>query len=346
MKKWIPMLLIVAVLVLPVSAAEFTAPEVPEEGAELMPEDTASFSNGLRQLLQKAVEAVRPDLANALSAGGSVIAAAFAVSILSCVNGCSDTAVRLAGTAAVTGLLLQDANAMLLLAKDTVIQLSAYGKLLLPVMTAAMAAQGGITASAGLYIGTAFFDSILGSLLTDIFVPLTYLLLALSVGFCASGEELLKRIRDLLKAGLSWSLKTVLMVFTTYMSITGVVSGTTDAAALKAAKVSISTFVPLVGGILSEASEAVLVGAGVMKNTAGIYGIFAALALGLGPFLKIAAHYLVLKVTAAFCGVFEGKEMTALVEDFSGIMGILLGITGAMCLLLLISTVCFMKGVS
>jgi stage III sporulation protein AE len=128
------------------------------------------------------------------------------------------------------------------------------------------------------------------------------------------------------------------------MGITGVITGTTDAAALKATKMTISSFVPVVGSILSEASEAVLVSAGMAKNAAGIYGIFAILALFLEPFLRIGAHYLILKLTAAVCNVFGEKRATDLIEDFSSAMGFLLGMTGSICLLLLISTVCFLKG--
>ena len=128
------------------------------------------------------------------------------------------------------------------------------------------------------------------------------------------------------------------------MSITGVVSGTTDAAVLKTTKVTISSVVPVVGGILSDASEAVLVSAGLMKNAAGIYGIFAVLAVFLLPFLRVGVQYLLLKFTAAVCSIFAPKSITELIGDFSTAMGLLLAMTGSVCLLQLISTVCFMKG--
>ena len=82
-----------------------------------------------------------------------------------------------------------------------------------------------------------------------------------------------------------------------------------------------------------------------MKNAAGMYGIFAVLALFLEPFLRIGVHYLMLKVTAAVCGIFGCKEMTELIGGFSEAMGLLLAMTGSVCLLLLIGTVCFLKGV-
>ena len=172
-----------------------------------------------------------------------------------------------------------------------------------------------------------------------------YFYLALATASGALGEQTLGKMRDLVKSFVSWCLKILLTVFTTYMSITGVVSGTTDAAALKAAKVTISSVVPVVGGILSDASEAVLISAGLMKNSAGIYGILATLAVFLTPFLRIGTQYLMLKMTAAVCGIFGSKGVVDVIGDFSAAMGLLLAMTGSVCLMLLVSTVCFLKGV-
>ena len=209
-----------------------------------------------------------------------------------------------------------------------------------------MAAQGGITGSAVLYSGTVLFDSILGHLIARMITPMIYLFLALAAGNGAVGEDVLKKFRDSIKWLMTWCLKIVLYVFTGYMGITGVVSGTTDAAALKAAKLTISGVVPVVGGILSDASEAVLVSAGIVKNSAGIYGLLAIISVCIGPFLRIGSHYLMLKITGAVCGIYGSKSIADFIGDFSTAMGLLLGMTGSVCLLLLISTVCFLRGVS
>ena len=171
------------------------------------------------------------------------------------------------------------------------------------------------------------------------------LYLGLAAANSATGEDMLKRMKELLKWVMSWCLRTVLTVFTAYMGITGAVTGSTDAAVLKAAKTTISTAVPVVGGVLSNAAETVLAGAAVMKNAAGIYGIFAVLAVFLAPFLRIGIHYLMVKLSAAVTGIFGCKQMTDLIGDFSEAMGFLLAMTGSVCTLHLISTVCFLKGV-
>lgn len=345
MTKFMLTLLLIFSLATPASALEITAPEVPKSGEEFMPEKTDSFGDGFFELLQSVLLHLRPDLAEASQVCLSVAAAVMIVSVLRTFSGGIKMAADMAGTTAIAAVLLLNTNSMIRLGAETVAELSEYGKLLYPVMAAAMAAQGGVTASAALYTGTAIFDAVLSSLISNLMVPMVYLFLALAAANSVAGEDLLKKMRDLLKNAMSWCLKTVLTVFTTYMSITGVVSGTTDAAALKATKVTISSVVPVVGGILSDASEAVLVSAGALKNAAGIYGILAVLAVFLEPFLRIGSHYLILKATAAVCGIFGSKEMTGLIEDFSTAMGLLLAMTGSVCLLLLISTVCFMKGV-
>ena len=332
-------------LILPVSAAEFTAPEVPESGRELMPEETESFGEGLLEMLGKALTAVEPELQEAGRACVSVTAAVLLVSLLESFSDPVSASAELAGTAAVSGVLLMASHTLIRLGADTVTEISEYGKLLLPVMTAALAAQGGLTASTALFTGTAAFSALLSSLIAKLLVPMIYLFLALAAAHSALGEGLLKQLRDLTKGAVSWSLRLILTVFTTYMAITGVVSGTTDAAALKAAKLTVSTVVPVVGGILSDASEAILVGAGVVKNAAGLYGIFAVLAVCLRPFLRIGCHYLLMKATAGICSVIGSKRLAELVGDFSAAMGLLLAMTGSACLMLLISTVCFMKGV-
>ena len=345
MKRILLMILLIFKLALPVSASGFTPPEVPEAGARMMPSNTESFGEGLLELLRNGLETIHPDIKAAGDVCLVLIGIVLLLSVLQAVPGTSQMACDLVGAVGIGVLLLQQTNSLVHLGAETVDQVSSYGMLLLPVMTAALAAQGGITGSAALYTGTAFFNSVLSGMIAQLLIPMIYLFLTLAVANSAVNENVLKQLRDFIKWLMVWTLKILLYIFTGYMGITGVVSGTTDAAALKAAKLTISGVVPVVGGILSDASEAVLVSTGVVKNSAGVYGMLAVLALCMGPFLRIGIHYLILKASAGVCGVFGSKRITDLIGDFSSAMGLLLAMTGSTCLLFLISMVCFLKGV-
>lgn len=322
-------------------AQELQPPTVSADAEALMPEEGSSFENGLRSMLQKALPSAISQIRQALKIGLAVFSCVFLVSIF---EG-SSSAAMIAGAVCVTTLMLHSSKALIGLALNTVIEISEYSKLFLPVIAAASSAQGSITSATALCAGTSFFTAFLSNVLRRIMIPVIYLFLAAAVANCALGEAALKKIRDQLKKLSAWFLKTVLTLFLTYMSITGAVTGTADKTAVKAAKAAISTVVPVIGKTLADASEALLLSTDLVKNTIGIYGIFAFLAIFLAPFFHIGVHYLVMKATAAVCGIVGSKRLTELIEDFSAAMGLLLGMIGSMCALSIIGTVCFLKGV-
>lgn len=340
MKQVILLVMMILTLTVPASALDLTAPTVPQ----VEPGGPQSFTEDLLEILRDGVERFRPDLKEAAGACVTILAVGMALSMLSAMPGRPRGAVELAGTVLAAAVLLGPARSLIGLGVETVTELSEYEKLLLPVLTAALAAQGGVNASAALYAGTAAFNAILSGLVTGVLIPAVWVYLALAVGYGATGDGMLKKIRDLVRSAAVWGLKTILYVYTGYISITGVVSGATDASLLKAAKLTISGAVPVVGGILSDASEAVLASAAAVKNAAGIYGLLAITAMWLGPFLRIGVHYLMLKAAGAVSGVFGVGSLSGVVEDFAGAMGLLLAMTGAVCLMLIISTICFLKG--
>lgn len=345
MRRLLMILLILPLLIVPVSAEDLTAPAAPKSAQDIMPSEADSFWEGVQEIALNVLPQVQPAVAEGLRVCLSLTAVVLLVSLVQTLPGAGKHTTDLAGAVAIGTLLLQSANSLIGLGADTVQELSEYGKLFLPVMTTAMAASGAATTSAALYAGTTLFNSVLSSLVSGLLVPMIYIFLCLSVANSAIGEDLLKKLRDFVKWLMTWCLKIILYAFTAYMGITGVISGTTDAAALKATKLTISGMVPVVGNILSDASEAVLASADVVKTAAGVYGMLAIIAVCIVPFLQIGVQYLLLKITAAVCGVFGTKRATALIQDFSAAMGLLLAMTGTGCLLLLVSTVCFMKGV-
>lgn len=344
MKKLFMALLLVFALAVPASATEITAPEPPESAEEYLPEDRVSFSEGLWYVISMAMRELTPDISSCIHVCASLLGTALILSLLKTYEGKSKAVVDLAGVIAVACVLMDSTHSLIRIADETVTQLSEYGKLLIPVMTAALAAQGGSGSAAALYTATAFFDAVLSSSVTAILVPGIYVFLTVAIVNAAVGDALMKKMKDFVKWLLSWGLKIILYAFTGYVSITGVVSGTADQTALKAAKVTLGGMIPVVGGIISDASETILVGASLVKSSVGVYGLLVLIAIVVVPFLKIGLQYLLLKLTAAVCGIFCDKNITSLMEDFSGAMGLMLAMTGTVCLLFMISVVCFLRG--
>lgn len=336
----------IILLAVPAHAAEFDAPAVPDSGVAFMPKEPETFSEGVWEILVEAAAHVKPAISEAAGLCCSLIISVILCSIVKSVPGCPSKVVELVNTVFIAVLLLNPSNTMIHLGTTTIAELNNYGKLLFPVLTAALAANGGVTKSSALYTSAVALNSILCAVISSIIVPLIYVFLTLSIASEAIGEKRFDKMKGYIKGLITWGLKKVLYIFTAFLGITGVVSGTADTAALKATKLTISGVVPVVGGILSNASETVLVGAGVIKNSVGVYGLLAILSVWIGPFIRIGVQYVLLALTNAVCDVFTKDRSCKLIDDFASAMGMLVGMTGTVCIFLLISIVCFMKGVA
>jgi hypothetical protein len=178
----------------PVRATEIAAPPVTGEAEQFMPEEMPSFAEGLLYILKTALRELRPDLLQSCRLCLSVISVAILMSVMEAFSSKTRDLVNTVGVLSIGFLLFGSTNALIGMAADTIQEISSYGKLLLPAMTAAVAAQGGTASSTILYTGTAFFDALLSTIITVFLIPMVYLFLAMTIGHCAIGENLLKNI--------------------------------------------------------------------------------------------------------------------------------------------------------
>ncbi len=248
-------------------------------------------------------------------------------------------AANLAGALAVTAVAAADVNSLLGMGTGAIEKRSSFANVLLPAVAAVAAATGAVTGAAARQMAAALFSDLLISLINGLLVPLLYGYIAASVAQAALGREELKRMADLLKWVVTTLITITMIAFVSYLTASGVVAGTADAAAVKAARFAISGAIPVVGGILSDAAETVLASAGVLRGTVGVFGMVTVLGICLAPLLRMAVHYLAYKLVAALASAFGDGPVCALVDRLSSAFGLVLGMTGACCLLLLIALV-------
>ena len=142
MKRFLLCLVFVLVTILPVSAMEAEPPEVPESGELYMPENTESFGEALWHIFKTAVSTLSPEIASV----AKLCLGLSAVIVLSCicknVPGSSGQAIGLCSAVMMGIMLLSPTGALIRLGVETITEMAEYGKLLIPVLTAALAAQG------------------------------------------------------------------------------------------------------------------------------------------------------------------------------------------------------------
>lgn len=114
---------------------------------------------------------------------------------------------------------------------------------------------------------------------------------------------------------------------------------------LKACKTAISTALPVVGGIISDAAGTVVAGAEAMRNTLGVFGMVALLAICVSPFAVMALNYIGYKLTAAAVKSFGCARLGELTGCIGSAVGMLLGLVGCCAMILFVSMAVSIKAV-
>ena len=212
-------------------------------------------------------------------------------------------------------------------------------------MLASAAAASGSLSGAGIhYTVTVFFGDILIRLSREVLLPLICAYVAMAAADAALVDGKMKKLRELLGWMISGGLKLLLGAFTAFLTVTGVLTGASDALALKTAKLTFSTMIPVVGSILSDASESLLAGAGMVRTAAGTLGMTAILAVFALPCVKIAISWLLFRITGALGGIFDSSQSN-LLDAISTAMGYILAMVSSCVFMSLLSCCCFMKAV-
>ena len=328
--------------------------EIPEEAQDLLSGVElglgANFEGGLRHVLQNAVGSLGGVFREAGRSAATVVVIAMLVGLLGSVfegtGGETPNYVPLLGVLAVAATTLGTSNAFIGLGTNTLQTLEDFSKALLPALAAAGAASGGLTSAAIKYAGTVLFLDVLITLATRVIMPLIYVYIAAAIGNAAMGGEGLKAAVNLLKWVTGLLITGMMIAFVTYITVSGLVSGSADVATTRLARATISTVLPVVGGIVSDAAETVLAGAAMVRNVIGVVGLLVVLSVCLLPILQLGAHYLMFKAAAGLTGAVTDKRVGELIGDLGTAFGMIMGLTGAGAFMLFFSIISMMRMVT
>ena len=311
-------------------AAEGLPPDAQEALGD-MPVGGADLDGGLEKIWAFLRRHFREELSAALRPAAAVTAVAVCCSLgdpLALREAGRFDYVSFGGAVAAACASVADVRGVVAMGAETLQNLGDYSKALLPTLTTAAVSAGAVTSASAKYAAAALFSDVLLTLAYDLVFPLICAYVAaVSVGAALGTGQLSGAARLLHWTGKTF-LKALTAVFTGYLALTGILAGGTDKAAVRAAKAALSAALPVVGAALSDASESLVAGAGLVRNAIGAFGLLAVLAAVILPVLRLALRYFLFKAVAAVAGAVAGPRLGGLVEAVSGAYGLVLGLVG------------------
>lgn len=214
---------------------------------------------------------------------------------------------------------------------------------LVPVLEAVCLFGGKITEKAVTGGGILLLITLLGNFNNVVLVPLTYLLFTLSTVTMTCQEVKLGGMVSGLRKFIMrlWSIMGILLSF--MLGIQNILAKSADNLASRTAKFAIGSFIPVAGGLLSEAFSTVQEGMAFIRQAAGIGGILLILAILLPGIIPLALYKLALSITASAAELLGVTSVVGLFTEIRGIVEFLLAVVLVTTLLFLLALMLFMK---
>ena len=307
------------------------AEAAPREAREILggPDaDGADLNAGLERLLSFAQAHFSEEMKNVLRPLGGMIAVCLLcglAEVLYTGTGGFD-AVTLGGCLAIAVIGVEDVRSVLACGIEVLTELTDFSRVLLPVLTTTAAASGAAGSAAAAYAVSAMFSDLLLTGAETLIFPMICGYAAVSVCSAVLGDRRLDGAVRFLQWGAKLLMKGLVLCFTAYLTLTGILAGTADAAAVKAAKTLLSAALPVVGKLMADASEALVAGAGLIRGAVGVYGLLVCLAVVALPVLRLGLRCLLFRAAAAVCAGFAGERQTRLITGLGNAYGMVLGL--------------------
>ncbi|MCI8623465.1 MAG: hypothetical protein HFG26_07365 [Provencibacterium sp.] len=180
---------------------------------------------------------------------------------------------------------------------------------------------------------------LVSSLAAGVLVPFmgiyTGLCIAGSVGEDIGVLPLAKGIRSL----VTWCLTLAMTAYVGLLSMQTLVSTGADNVMLKTGKFLVGSFVPIVGGAISDALSAAQGAMKLLKATVGAFGILAGALTFLPVLIKVLLWYLALKCAGSLAGILSMGGLGRLLEACSHCLMTMLALLCSFMLLIIVSIV-------
>lgn len=172
-------------------------------------------------------------------------------------------------------------------------------EIVFPILLTLLTALGGTVSVAVYQPAVVVLTTIVTKIFSDILLPIFIFSLVFTIISNLSPTIKLDKIAGFLTTIFKWIIGIVFTIFMGFLAIKGITAGSIDSVSFKTARYSLSTYIPIIGGYLSEGLNLILASCLLIKNAIGTCGILLLLSSVLIPILQLILFMFALKFTGA-----------------------------------------------
>lgn len=214
-------------------------------------------------------------------------------------------------------ILMTEVTFLITSSVKTIKNMSAFMEVIFPIMLTLVTALGGIATTATYSPMMTVLSVGVAKIISNIVLPCFIATMALSIVGFISKDIKLNKLTKFFKSAGEIIIGVVFGLFTTFVTTNGISGAITDNISIKSAKFAIASYVPILGGYLSEGLDLAVASVMLVKNAIGVGGVIFMLSIVLAPVVKILIFSLGLKLVAGIIEPIGNKRMSEIIYVIS-----------------------------
>lgn len=192
-----------------------------------------------------------------------------------------------------------------------------FMEIIFPIMLTLVTALGGVATTATYSPMMTVLSVGVSKVISNVVLPCFIATMALSIVGFISKDIKLDKLTNFFKSAGEIVIGVVFGLFTTFVTTNGISGAIADNLSIKSAKFAIASYVPILGGYLSDGLDLAVASVMLVKNAIGVGGVIFMLSIVLGPVLKILIFSLGLKLVAGIIEPIGNKRMSEITYAIS-----------------------------
>ena len=208
----------------------------------------------------------------------------------------------------------------------------------IPIFACITSAAGNLASGTGFYGTNLFLCECMAFAAKSIITPLLSILTAVSAVGAINPDIKLWNAAAAVKKAIYWLIGIMMTVFTGVLTIQNAVGSAADSARSKVIRYAASSFIPIIGGSVSETYSAVRGSLRMIKAGTGSIGVIVIAVMVLRPVLHLLAARAALALGKLCCELLGQEQMAQFVCAAGNILAIAMSIVIAVSIMFIIST--------
>jgi stage III sporulation protein AE len=218
------------------------------------------------------------------------------------------------------GIAITSFNSVLSVAKQAINDMVNFMQALLPMLLSLLISIGGVTSAAVFHPVIYMSVSFVSTLIKDILLPMIFLSAVLAIVNNITQSLQVSKLAGLLKDICISVLGILLSFFIGVLVVQGAATSVADGITVRTAKFATKNFIPLVGGIFSDALDTVIGCSLLLKNAVGLMGVIVVFMICAFPAIKILSVMIIYRLAGALVEPMGDSQLVKTLNDMSNSM--------------------------